>query len=58
MAKLLSSTGKSTAEITPDGVSLIMRSVKNPDSAVWWPMKDKEALLNFIRINIGGDCEN
>lgn len=39
MAKLLSSTGKSTAEINPDGNALIFKSVATGQQ-VFWPLKD------------------
>jgi hypothetical protein len=48
VAKLLSHTGNSTVEITPDGVSIIFRSTKDIDKSVFWPTKDWPSLKKFI----------
>ena len=45
MAKLLSSTGKTELEVSPDGNSIIMRSGGHQ---VYWPLKDWPDARKFI----------
>lgn len=47
MAKLTSSTDKSTAQVSPDGNSIIFQSVETGNQ-VFWPTKDWKDLKDFV----------
>lgn len=47
MAKLTSSTEKSTVQVSPDGNSIIFQSSETGNQ-VFWPAKDWEDLKSFI----------
>jgi hypothetical protein len=51
MAKLTSSTGKTNADVSPDGNSIIFQSTET-GAQVFWPAKDWEDLKNFIDIKV------
>lgn len=56
MAKLLSSTGKSTAEINPDGNALIFKSVATGNQ-VFWPLKDWADLERMVKAKMVGEVD-
>lgn len=47
MAKLISSTKKTTVQVSPDGNSIIFKSCET-DNQVFWPMKDWKDLKDHI----------
>jgi hypothetical protein len=47
MSKLRSSTDKSEIEVSPDGHSIIMRSISNGNQ-VYWPLKDWPDMRRYL----------
>ena len=47
MAKLTSSTDKTTAQVSPDGHSIIFKSIETGHQ-VFWPMKDWKDLKDHV----------
>lgn len=47
MAKLLSSTEKSSAQVTPDGISIVFQVV-GTDKTIHWPLSDWPELKYWI----------
>jgi len=54
MARLESATGHATAQVSPDGNSVIFQR-KNSTEQIYWPAKDWEELDRYVRSKIGAD---
>lgn len=52
MAKLLSSTEKTSVQVTPDGISIVFQSI-GTDKTVYWPVSDWPELRKWLEIKIG-----
>jgi len=53
MTGIISHTGKTIIQVTPDKTSIIIRSTSNPKSQLYWPVSDWVFAKNYIDGELG-----